>query len=142
MMQNLAKTLFPYSFKKSSLLLWVILTAIYLCFGFFLGDEMLPSSVLPALLGLFVPYGFWNFLLSNEPNAPFALFLLILFPFILVSLDAFLVRCKISPPKHYLFSLLFLLIWTLLVDFVIHGHYRSLYLIFAAALGIGIDDIR
>ena len=140
-MQNLIKILFPYSFKKSSLLVWAVLTALYLSFAFFsfFTSGGPPESVLPTFLGLFVPYGIWNFTLSLVSHA--ALFLLILFPFILLSLDAFLARYNVTSPRHYLFALLFLFVWTLLVDFIIYDNqYQSLYL-FLEALGFDFDAV-
>ncbi len=136
-MQNLIKILFPYSLMKSSLLVWTVLTMIYLGFAF-IAKWGPPESVLPTLLGLFVPYGFWNIALSFESHI--ALYLLVLFPFVLLSLDAFFARFYIMSPRHYIFTLLFLLSWTLLVDLVIWDRYQSLYL-FLEAVGFDVDAV-
>ena len=97
---------------------WVVLTLLYLGLG--------DIPIFAFLVGLFVPFGFFNTMLSLSIKG------VLTFPLLILSLyyaDSVARTLQITNPfKKLVFNLVWLLILTLVVDLILSYGWQSLYL--------------
>ena len=108
-----------YSIPARFWVSWLVLTLVYIV-------TMFASFPLYGVLGIFVPFGIWNTLFSLSWRGA------ITFPLLVASLFcADWVAAKIHIPDGFVkivFNLIWLLILTFMVDYIIYGTWQSLQL--------------
>lgn len=99
---------------------WTVLTLIYLL-GYI---SSFPGGFFVYVVGLFVPFGFWNIFASFSVKG------IITFPLLIFSFykaDAQAVRLNITTLfKRVVFNLVWLLLLTIVIDLVLWGTWASL----------------
>ncbi len=107
---------------------WAVLTAVYTSLTFPLIDgKMEWLGSIYGIIGLFVPIGLFNFLLSFDENKWF-----ITFPLVLLGVfggEYILRRMSISVFQKACLALALLFILTIAVDLIIYGEWMSLQFI-------------
>ncbi len=125
---------FPYGFLKSALLISLLITGVYLLLVFIVdGKGLLPSSTALSLIGLFVPYGYWNTLCSfaniavceKDVLTEITTILFFVFVVAIFFFDRFAYRLGLSSRTKHFTLLMFLFLWTMLVDFLVWGGWQS-----------------
>lgn len=95
----------------------VCITALYIPLTIGM-DAALPRGIIPAFIGMFVPFGIWNTLFTHGIG-------LVVYLLLLLLTDHALSKSLMSPIRKFIIALIFLFVMTFIADMLIWHVWNS-----------------